>query len=86
MFWLILEHKFEACHVRIYQSFTKNAMVKKFSNQMSSFVTYIHHIYLVNVYIVLYLLYVRLSQNGLVKFMMFFNKKKLFYFVYIQPK
>ena len=53
---------------------------------MSSFVTYIHHIYLVNVYIVLYLLYVRLSQNGLVKFMMFFNKKKLFYFVYIQPK
>ena len=41
----------------------KNAMVKKFSNQMSSFVTYIHHIYLVNVYIVLYLLYVRLSQN-----------------------
>ena len=58
----------------------KNAMVKKFSNQMSSFVTYIHHIYLVNVYIVLYLLYVRLSQYGLVKFMMFFNKKKLFLF------
>ena len=49
---------------------------------MSSFVTYIHHIYLVNVYIVLYLLYVRLSQNGLVKFMMFFNKKKIVFILY----
>ena len=62
-------------------------MVKKFSNQMSTFVTYIHHIYLVNVYIVILDVHT-MYQNGLVKFMMVFLKQKkikLFYFVLYDP-